>query len=121
MNRQYQNCTEMQPAQAEDRFERRQHPRKFTHLTGVCLRLKGNQERIPIVVKDLSVAGVRIQFLQDIDLERDEVWIEFTLDDGFETLICLKGEVRWTLADSAGIKFTSPVCLINILTNYIYS
>lgn len=109
-------------AQTEGGSECRDNPRKFTNLSGSCRHLEGDQERLTIVVENLSVTGARIRLQHGGELRRGEVIrVEFRLDDAFCASISLKSEVRWVLSGLVGIEFICPAGLPNILTNYIRS
>ena len=99
--------------------ERRRHLRKATTLTGIYTYVLDQQQTGPITIENLSPRGCRIRILTPHDLERGEqLRLEFKLDDRFETVIRVQGQLRWVLDDLAGIEFQSPHGAPQILAYY---
>ncbi|MBF0303460.1 MAG: PilZ domain-containing protein, partial [Desulfamplus sp.] len=97
------NATEME-------IEFRKHFRKKVELFGICL-LKKNNKKCEIIVRDLSMQGIRFEFLHicskymaSIDID-DVVEIEFKLDTKQEELITKRCIVRAKTEKFIGAKF----------------
>ncbi|MGD9732700.1 MAG: PilZ domain-containing protein [Desulfamplus sp.] len=97
------NKTEME-------IEFRKHFRKKVELFGNCL-LKKNNKKCEIIIRDLSMQGVRFEFLHvcnksmaDIEID-DIIEIEFRLDTKQNDLILKRCMVRSKIDNFIGAQF----------------
>ncbi len=88
-------------------LERRQYYRKPVDIEGTCRVLKHNG-RIAVRIRNLSRSGLKIDLLEDSDLEiGDKLFVEFRLDNKQRTLIQREVVIRKMSGLSLGTEFTS--------------
>ncbi len=102
--------------------ERRRDLRKSTLLTGIYKRVLDQRQTGSITIENLSPRGCGLRILTPHDLQQgDRLRLEFKIDDRFETVIRIHGQLCWVLDDLAGLEFQSPCGVPQILAYYIGS
>ncbi len=88
-------------------LERRKFYRKNVDLPGNC-SMQGNDEPIPIVIKNLSRSGVKFECEKDYNLKPEDIIdISFHLNDGHNTMIKKKSIVKSISGLEIGTEFFS--------------
>lgn len=89
-------------------IEYRQKYRKKVNLKGSCRDLKTGT-KFPVIIKDISLGGISFNYFMKFNIKAgDMVEAIFQLDDPKKTEIRLTGEVKWSHARDAGLKFRDP-------------
>ena len=100
-------------------LEYRRHYRKQVRLAGEYI-VMGKDERGEVIIKDISVSGVRFASLKPHYISRnDTVELKFTLDNPMRTEIQTSIEVKWIIDQNVGGQFFDPRSLEKDLMPYL--
>lgn len=86
-------------------IEYRKKYRKKVNLKGNCRDLKTGA-KFPVVINDISIGGISFNYFMKFNVKvGDIIETTFHLDDPKKTEIRQTGEVKWSHARDAGLKF----------------
>ena len=86
-------------------LERRKYYRKATNLPG---NLRAGKSKFPMIVKDLSRTGLKLELRNPVKFEKDQILdVEFHLDDAQNSLIQQPIRVRSSTGQTVGAEFSA--------------